>query len=80
MFLRGYMIMALSQSMPNWMVTSLFWIIIPFVFTNPIAYAKLPRCFNDAEVKKGEKYPLLVFSHGLSGTGCEHGLMGGEEK
>lgn len=79
MFVRGYMILALGQSMPNYMISAIFWLIIPLVFLNPIAYALLPRCYNSAHIAPPPpptKYPLLIFSHGLSGTGCEHGLMG----
>lgn len=68
------------QSLPMWQITLLYWFTVPFLFLIPLAYAKVPRGYTDATVKpleEGEKtYPLLIFSHGLSGTGDEHGLMG----
>jgi dienelactone hydrolase len=42
------------------------------VFMIPLNYASVPSCYINAKPKTGGKRPLIVFSHGLSGTGEEN--------
>jgi predicted dienelactone hydrolase len=47
-----------------------------FAFLLPSAYFHVPHLFSSAPPKQpARRLPLIVFSHGLSGTGEEHQLM-----
>lgn len=42
----------------------------------PLLWARLPRCWDDLQpAESEEKLPLVVWSHGLTGCGDEHGAM-----
>jgi hypothetical protein len=54
------------------------WAFFYFIsFLLPVSYFTVPSLFRDAEATRTgrAKRPLVVFSHGLSGTGEEHALM-----
>lgn len=60
--------------------TWLFWLLSfglrCLAFVLPLRFAHLPRCFEDVEpADTDERIPLVVWSHGLTGCGDEHGLM-----
>ena len=44
---------------------------------HPSPLLKIPRCTADAPPlqQTASPLPLVVWSHGLTGTGCEHGLL-----
>ncbi|GMH62463.1 hypothetical protein TL16_g03478 [Triparma laevis f. inornata] len=53
-------------------------LLYPLLYLNPLNHVNLPYAISDAPVlapKKNTKYPLIAWSHGLTGTGDEHGLL-----
>ena len=78
-FVAGYVQLVVRNFLPLWLCGIVDKLMQPFVdFLHPLAYAKLPRCYDDLPVKpisKNRKFPLIVWSHGLTGTSEEHGLM-----
>ena len=77
--LRGYLSMALShlraspyKAIAGLLVAFASTILPPLL---PLAYAVLPSTSKNAPVAPGGPHPLLLWSHGLTGTGDEHGIM-----
>lgn len=62
-------------------VRVLGWLFAAWARLHPLAWSALPRCYHDlppaAATAPGcdGALPLVVWSHGLTGTGCEHGLL-----
>lgn len=54
-----------------WLVSVLSVVVSLFM---PMANIDLPMCKYDAALPSDQKFPLLVFSHGLTGTGEESAL------
>lgn len=56
----------------------LFWLasllLRLITWIHPLSRACIPRCYEDLTPSEGKK-PLLVWSHGLTGTSEEHGLF-----
>ena len=77
-FLEGYFAMAVRDKLPRkWMFS---WIAVPFLrilsVIMPAAWKKIPHLhFNAPASKTNRKYPLVVFSHGLTGSGQENLLL-----
>lgn len=47
-----------------------------FAWLHPLAWTSAPRCFVDLKpCTPSVKLPLIVWSHGLTGTGSEHSLL-----
>merc|ERR1712137_385 len=46
-----------------------------FVHVLPLNYATIPGCYANAEPEDGKSRPLIVFSHGLTGTGEENATL-----
>jgi predicted esterase len=61
--------------MPIPIISFISYIISWFVWMHPVAWSTLPRCYNDAPISEDGNFPLIVWSHGLTGTGCEHGML-----
>jgi hypothetical protein len=75
-FVDGYMHFISPKLRENmvyrWLVTMVASIVSLFM---PLAKSDLPMCKYDAEIpRNGKKYPLIVYSHGLTGTGEEQAL------
>lgn len=61
-----------QNSLHRWLVTMLAYILSWFV---PMANVALPMCkYNAAPPTDGRKLPLIVFSHGLTGSGEEQAM------
>jgi len=47
-----------------------------FLWLHPLSWSSIPQCYNDLPQADAEaKIPLIVWSHGLTGTSCEHGFL-----
>eukprot|EP00621_Florenciella_sp_RCC1693_P000243 CAMPEP_0182554990 /NCGR_PEP_ID=MMETSP1323-20130603/50262_1 /TAXON_ID=236787 /ORGANISM="Florenciella parvula, Strain RCC1693" /LENGTH=414 /DNA_ID=CAMNT_0024766717 /DNA_START=210 /DNA_END=1454 /DNA_ORIENTATION=- len=73
----GYFFTFFGWLLPSIVVTMVQRLLGLVVWLHPLDYSYLPRCAADLPVEKGVKgkYPLVVWSHGLTGTGCEHGVL-----
>lgn len=80
-FIEGYLHILLPNaraSAVRRVLTSWVACIISIFF--PWAHSVLPMCYEGGDpesepLAQGTKYPLILFSHGLTGTGEEHALM-----
>ena len=75
-FIDGYMHFLFPKMRHNvlyrWLVSVISVVVSLFM---PLASINLPMCIYDAALPSdGQKYPLLVFSHGLTGTGEESAM------
>jgi pimeloyl-ACP methyl ester carboxylesterase len=51
-------------------------ILYPFFYFAPLNFQSLPRTYIDVPpLQKHTSLPVIVWSHGLTGSGCEHGLL-----
>ena len=66
-------------NVPNYLFRFVIYpILYPFLYFSPLNHFHLPCAIRDAPPlppKKNAKYPLVAWSHGLTGTGDEHGLL-----
>jgi len=47
-----------------------------FLWLHPLSWSAIPRCYIDLpQASYDAKIPLIVWSHGLTGTSCEHGFL-----
>ncbi|KAJ1486020.1 Alpha/Beta hydrolase protein, partial [Baffinella frigidus] len=74
-FVEGYMHTFLKPAVPPFVLSALTFLVSCLALMSPLQRTKLPRCFEGLDAKKGEKLPLVLWSHGLTGTGCEHGSL-----
>lgn len=71
-FIDGYLHTLLPWFRDNALVLWLIaWISYALSWLAPMGHASLPSCAYGAPPvsSKGQKYPLIIFSHGLTGTG-----------
>lgn len=77
-FIEGYTHVFLGSFLPHFVLRVIDFFMSKIAWLHPHAWSKLPRCYVDVPpvVKGGgKKLPLIVWSHGLTGTGCEHGMF-----
>lgn len=77
-FVEGYMHVLIPKLRNNMIVEWIIsWIALIVSYMVPMANQSLPFCSKESKPHKmpNKKYSLLVFSHGLTGTGEEHALM-----
>lgn len=75
-YLAGYLhTMGLKQD--SWLFQIFVWpIIIPlFALILPVTWKRIPGVYQDIPCVKDKKLPLIVFSHGLTGTGQENSVL-----
>jgi len=72
----GYFHTFFGWMLPTLVVSAVQRLLSFFVWLHPLDDSYLPRCGADLAVDTaGGRYPLLIWSHGLTGTGCEHGVL-----
>jgi len=73
-FASGYIRLPLSAFLPSIVTTAITTLLSPFLYLNPLNFSTLPRTHPNLPLPP-TKHPLIVWSHGLTGTGDEHGLL-----
>lgn len=74
----GYNHTFLGIFVPIPIISLISYILSWFVWMHPLAWSTIPRCYNDVPIANDQddkSFPLIVWSHGLTGTGCEHGML-----
>jgi len=71
-FVKGYM-WSFTPGRP-WLYGALSTFTSLFTFAIPMRYAEIPSASRNA-TPVGEKLPLVIFSHGLTGTGEENSML-----
>ena len=76
-FIEGYTHVFLGSFLPYFVLKVIDFFMSKVAWLHPHAWTKLPRCYVDVQpvLIDGGKLPLVVWSHGLTGTGCEHGML-----
>jgi len=69
-FVDGYMHTLMSGFRKSaWIQWILVWVSFMLSWFVPMGHSYLPNCTFDPPVREGDKCPLIIFSHGLTGTG-----------
>jgi platelet-activating factor acetylhydrolase len=71
-FMKGYLYVMGSKSLIVTLLSPIIHIVTFFLRANWIA---IPEVSLNAEVDDRKKYPVIVFSHGLTGTGQENSIL-----
>lgn len=76
-FVEGYLHTFGCMFLPSIIVKIIYQILHPILLILPLNHTNIPRCTFGAppQTKTESALPLVVWSHGLTGTGCEHGLL-----
>ena len=74
-FFEGYLSLALSPFLPAFLLRLINLLLIPLLYVHPLGRISLPRCADDLPPRREAAKGLIIWSHGLTGTGCEHGLL-----
>jgi len=77
--LEGYLHTFLFPVLPTIILDAIYFVVSIVAWMQPLAWLSIPHCFNDLPPlpfsEKGTKLPLVVWSHGLTGTGEEHSML-----
>mmetsp|Transcript_67391 Transcript_67391/g.115761 ORF Transcript_67391/g.115761 Transcript_67391/m.115761 type:complete len:424 (-) Transcript_67391:105-1376(-) len=81
-YVKGFLWCILGSFLPPLITKAFLFAASLFAWMHPLNWACLPRCFDDLPPKRAPRTEkgkgggaLVVWSHGLTGTGCEHGHL-----